>query len=227
MSTKPITQKQVDYVLAHINDRPRTKVAEAAGLSICSVYRIVREHGGELRYDLSTRREGIEEAVRRYYPTMTAKEISARFGYSKTRVNTWAKRLGVRHTPETEQRIKTESMARLAEARAQMDYKAAHDKWRRKRRYDELRVMSGLRPLTKFRMKAIQRKAYKAKWTLCRRHGYMEAEGAPYLLLYDDTTRRSKNESYYIKKYGLKFEYYGAETEKDDNNLLEGQRHCP
>ena len=227
MLTRKITQAQVDYVLAHINDRPRVKVARDAGVSLGTLYRIVREAGGELRHDLSTKREGIEEAVRRYYPTMTAKEISARFGYSKTRVNTWAKRLGVRHTPETEQRIKTESMARLAEARAQMDYKAAHNKWRRKRRYDELRVMSGLRPLTKFRMKAMQRKAYKAKWGLCRRQGYMEAEGNPYLLLYDGTTRRSKNESYYTKKYGLKFEYYGAETENDDNNLLEGQRHCP
>lgn len=223
---KHITQQQVDYIRAHVNDRPRVKVARDAGVSLGTLYRIVRENGGELRHDLSTKREGIEEAVRRYYPTMTAKEISARFGYSKTRVNMWARRLGVRHSAETEQRIRQDNMARLAEAKKHIDYKAAHDKWRRKRRYDELRVMSGLRPLTKFRMKAMQRKAYQAKWSLCRR-GYMEAEGNPYLLLYDGTTRRSKNESYYTKKYGLKFEYYGAETEKDDNNLLEGQRHCP
>ena len=226
MLTQKITQAQVDYVLAHINDRPRVKVARDAGVSLDTLYRIVREAGGELRHDLSTKREGIEDTVRAYYPTMTAPEICARFGYSKTRVNMWARRLGVRHSAETEQRIKTESMARLAEARAQMDYKAAHDKWRRKRRYDELRVMSGLRPLTKFRMKAMQRKAYQAKWNLCRKWGYTTADGEPYTLYYDGTTRRM-DESYYTKKYGLKFEYYGAETENDDNNLLEGQRHCP
>ena len=226
MLTQKITQAQVDYVLAHINDRPRVKVARDAGVSLDTLYRIVRDAGGELRHDLSTKREGIEDTVRAYYPTMTAPEICARFGYSKTRVNMWARRLGVRHSAETEQRIKTESMARLAEARAQMDYKAAHDKWRRKRRYDELRVMSGLRPLTKFRMKAMQRKAYQAKWNLCRKWGYTTADGEPYTLYYDGTTRRM-DESYYTKKYGLKFEYYGAETENDDNNLLEGQRHCP
>ena len=227
MLTRKITQAQVDYVLAHINDRPRRKVAEAAGLSITTVYLIVREHGGELRHDLSTKREGIEDTVRAYYPTMTAPEICARFGYSKTRVNMWARRLGVKHSAETEERIRQENMARLVEAKKHIDYKAMGERLKRKRRYDELRVMSGLRPLTKFRMRAIQPKAYKAKWSLCRRQGYMEAEGAPYLLLYDDTTRRSKNESYYTKKYGIKFEYYGAETEDDDNNLLEGQRHCP
>ena len=46
MLTQKITQAQVDYVLAHINDRPRRKVAEAAGICMSTMYRIVREHGG-------------------------------------------------------------------------------------------------------------------------------------------------------------------------------------
>lgn len=90
MQVQKITQAQIDYVLAHINDRPRTDVAKAGGLGMSTVYRIVRENGGELRHDLSTKREGIEDTVRRYYPTMTAKEICGKFGYSKTRVITWA-----------------------------------------------------------------------------------------------------------------------------------------
>lgn len=61
-------------MLAHINDRPRRKVAESAGISMDTMYRLVRKHGGELRHDLSTKREGIEDTVRRYYPDMTAKE---------------------------------------------------------------------------------------------------------------------------------------------------------
>lgn len=226
MYTRKITQAQVDYVLAHINDRPRVKVARDAGVSLGTLYRIVRENGGELRHDLSTKREGIEDTVRAYYPTMTAPEICARFGYSKTRVNTWAKRLGVRHTPETEQRIRQENMARLAEAKKHIDYKAMGQRLKRKRRYDEMRVLSGLKPLTRLRLKTMPTKAYKAKWNLCRKWGYTTADGEPYTLYYDGTTRRM-DESYYTKKYGLKFEYYGAETENDDNNLLEGQRHCP
>ncbi len=179
---KHITQQQADYIRAHVNDRPRVKVARDAGVSLDTVYRIVREAGGEMRYEHTRRNPEHVEIVRRCYPVMTTREIADRYGINYGRINKIAAELG---------------------------------------------VMSGLRPLTKFRMKAMQRKAYQAKWTLCRRHGYMEAEGAPYLLLYDDTTLRSKNESYYTKKYGLKFEYYGAETENDNNNLLEGQRHCP
>lgn len=47
-----LTQEKIDYVIAHINDRPRAKVARHVGISMSSLYRIVREHGGELRYDL-------------------------------------------------------------------------------------------------------------------------------------------------------------------------------
>ena len=205
MLTQKITQAQVDYVLAHINDRPRRKVAEAAGICMSTMYRIVREHGGELRYDLSTRHEGIEDTVRAYYPTMTAPEICARFGYSKTRVNTWAKRLGVRHTPETEQRIKTESMARLAEARAQMDYKAAHDKWKRKRRYDELRVMSGLPQRTRFKFAALSTQGRQTVWRMVRKHNYFQMDGEPRTLYYDGETRRVRTEARLAKKYGLHF----------------------
>ena len=227
MKNERITQQQVDYIKAHINDRPRTKVARDAGVSMCTLYRVVREAGGEMCYDRARRNPEHVEIVRRCYPVMTTREIADRYGINYGRINKIARELGVRHGPEVQARLDRERNARLAAVRANTDQAASTAKWRRKRRYDELRVMSGLRPLTKFRMKAIQQKAYKAKWGLCRRQGYMEAEGNPYLLLYDGTTRRSKNESYYTKKYGLKFKYYGAETEKDDNNLLEGQRHCP
>ena len=151
MSTKPITQQQADYIRAHVNDRPRVKVARDAEVSLDTVYRIVREAGGELRHDLSTKREGIEDTVRAYYPTMTAPEICARFGYSKTRINMWARRLGVRHSAETEERIRQENMARLAEAKKHIDYKAMGERLKRKRRMDELRVLSGLPQRTRLK----------------------------------------------------------------------------
>ena len=195
MLTLKITQAQVDYVLAHINDRPRRKVAEAAGICMSTMYRIVREHGGELRYDLSTRHEGIEDTVRRYYPDMTAPEICARFGYSKTRINMWARRLGIRHSAETEERIRQENMARLAEAKKHIDYKAMGERLKRKRRMDELRVLSGL-PQRTFQM-----------------------DGEPRTLYYDGETRRVHTEARLAKKYGLYFvaaENHEEQTEKQE-----------
>lgn len=205
MFFRRIAQAQVDYVLAHINDRPRCKVAEAAGISMGALYRIVRANGGELRHDLSTKREGIEETVRRHYPTMTAGEISARFGYSKTRVNTWAQRLGVRHSPETEARMKREQLVRLDECRKRIDRKAAHEKWRRRRRMDELRVLGGQRQQTRFRFAVMPVQARQMVWRMVAKRNYFQAEGEPFTLYYDGETNRVSTEAYLAKKYGLRF----------------------
>lgn len=205
MTQNRITDEQRAYIIAHINDRPRTKVAKDAGISLSAVYRIVRDVGGEMRYDLSTKREGIEECVRKHYPTMTAREISVMFGYSKTRVTTWAERLGVRHDDATEERIRQEKLRRLAVARLHTDRKAAAEKRMKKRKYDELRVMSGLKPLTRLKMRTIHPSAYKSRWYLEKRYGYFTVDGEPYSLYYDSETRRCRNEAYYTEKYGLKF----------------------
>lgn len=205
MYTQKITQAQVDFVLAHLNDRPRCKVAQAAGISMTAMYRIVRENGGELRYDLSTKHEGIEDTVRRYYPDMTASEISARFGYSKTRINTWAKRLGIRHSPETEERIMKESADRLTEARRNMDHKAAHEKWRRRRKLDEIRIMSGLRQKTRFKFATLSTQGRQTVWRLVRDFNYFTIDGERSTLYYDSETHRTPFEASHEKKYGIRF----------------------
>ena len=215
MNTKPITQQQVDYIRAHVNDRPRVKVARDAGVSLSTVYRIVREAGGEMRYEHTRRNPEHVEIIRRCYPVMTTREIADRYGIGYGRVNKIARELGVRHDPEVQARQERERNARLAAARANTDRAASTAKWKRKRKYDELRAMSGLKPLTKLRLKTMPTKAYKAKWHLCSKRGYIEAEGEPYTLLYDSGTRRM-DESFYTKKYGLKFEM----NETKDNNLL-------
>lgn len=221
MLTQRITQAQVDYVLAHINDRPRVKVAKAAGLSITTVYRIVREHGGELRYDLSTKHEGIEDTVRRYYPDMTAAEISARFGYSKTRVITWAKRLGVRHTPETYERIRQENIARLSEARVNIDYKAMGERWKRRRKADELRMLSGLPQRTRFKFAKLTTQGRQTVWRMVKKRNYFQVDGEPRTLYYDGETRRVHTEARLAKKYGLHFvaaEDYEEQIEKQEQS---------
>ena len=209
MLTQKITQAQVDYVLAHINDRPRRKVAEAAGICMSTMYRIVREHGGE----------GIEDTVRAYYPTMTAPEICARFGYSKTRVNMWARRLGVRHSAETEERIRQENMARLAEAKKHIDYKAMGERLKRKRRMDELRVLSGLPQRTRLKFAILSTQGRQTVWRMVRKHNYFQMDGEPRTLYYDGETRRVHTEARLAKKYGLHFvaaENHEEQTEKQE-----------
>lgn len=215
---KHITQQQADYIRAHVNDRPRVKVARDAGVSLDTVYRIVREAGGEMRYEHTRRNPEHVEIVRRCYPVMTTREIADRYGIGYRRVNLIARKLGVRHGPEVQARQERERNARLAAARANNDFAAIAAKRKRRKHYDELRVMSGLKPLTRLRLKTMPTKAYKAKWNLCRKWGYTTADGEPYTLYYDGTTRRM-DESYYTKKYGLKFK----NNETPNDNLLENQ----
>ena len=218
MSTKPITQQQVDYIRAHANDRPRVKVARDAGVSVSTLYRIVHEAGGEMRYEHTRRNPEHVEIVRRCHPVMTTREIADKYGINYGRINKIARELGVRHGPEVIERMNGERAERLNAAHSGIDYAAAAAKRKRRKHYDELRVMSGLKPLTKLRLKAMPTKAYKAKWHLCRRYGYTEAVGEPYLLFYDASTQRM-NESYYTEKYGLKFK----NNETPNDNLLENQ----
>lgn len=193
------------YIAAHLDDRPRTTVARAAGVSMNTLYRIVRELGGERRMELARRKPGVEEGVRRLYPSHTAAETAAMLGVGKASVLRWAARLGVRHTAETEARIREDSRARLAAARPRIDRKAAATRWRLTRRRDELRVMSGERQRTGFRFAAMPPRSRQAKWYLCVRYGYLEAPSRPFALWYDRETVRTKKEAYFARKYGFEF----------------------
>ena len=190
--------------MAHIDDRPRTAVARAAGMSMTTLYRIVRLHGGALCPERSRRNPEHAEIVRRCYPVMTTREIADRYGINYGRVNKIARDLGVSHGPEVLERMRAENAERVRASRSKIDFAASTAKRKRKRRYDELRIMSGLEPFTRLHVKTMPYKAYKAKWHLCRRYGYMEAGGDPYALLYDDQTRRI-DEGFYERKYKLRF----------------------
>lgn len=208
-----ITAEQKDYIVAHINDRPRTAVAKAAGVSMTMLYRLVRTHGGEMRHDLSRRNPQHVEIVKKYYPTMTGSEIEAKFSIQKNRADKIANDLGIKHTPETMERIRKKMEVVRREARANIDYKAAGRRHSVCYKMEYYRKWEGKPQKTKLRLAETSYKVYKAKWNLVTRYGYIETTDA-YTLMYDKNTRRM-NEQYYSDKYGLKF------IEDEDNDILE------
>lgn len=203
MSNPFVTPAQRAYILAHLNDRPRTAVARAAGVSTATLYRIVRQAGGKLLHERATRRPEAEAIVRHLYPTMTAAEIAARHGMAKGTINKIARELGITHSPETLARIEEVALANLGnvppEARAR-----AHRKWRITRRIDELRFLSGQPQQTGHRFAATPQRIYKAKWCLCHKYAYRQDPADPYALLYTPATRRIR-EQHYERRYGLRF----------------------
>lgn len=108
-----LTTEQRNYIVAHINDRPRTAVARAAGVSLSAVYRIVHEQGGIMQYERTRRNPYHVELVRKYYPTMTGSEMQAKFGISKKLFERIARELKLKHTPETLQRIEGKKKANM------------------------------------------------------------------------------------------------------------------
>lgn len=198
-----ITKEQRKYIVAHINDRPRTAVARAAGVSMSAMYRIVRECGGSMLYERTRRNPWHVELVKKYYPTMTGSEIETRFGILKGRAEKIANELGIKHTPETMERIRKKMDVVRREARANIDYKAAGRRHSVCYKMEYYRKWEGKPQKTKLRLAETSYKVYKAKWNLIKRHGYIETTDA-YTLMYDKDTQRM-NEKYYTEKYGLKF----------------------
>lgn len=209
---KSLTSSQRSYILAHLNERPRTEVARKAGVSVSAVYRLVRDNGGELLRDRARRNPEWVAIVRKRYPTMAGHEIERRFGITPNRANKIAHDLGIKHTPETEARLLREARSRLRANLGRVDQRKKAARWKRRRQLDQWRVWEGKPQNTGFRFATMTRRAYKAKHYLLRKYGYIAVENEPYTLLYDSATRRRphdgrKNgtERYYTEKYHLQF----------------------
>jgi len=211
-ATVPLTNEQRAYIVAHLNDRPRTDVARAAGVSMAVVYRIVRECGGEMLYNRSQRNPEWERIVRKYYPTMAGHEIERQFGITPNRANKIAQDLGLTHNPETQAKLQAEARDRLMKGRINIDQERKAKRWKATRRLDQFRVWEGKPQQTAFIFSRMTKRAYKAKHYLIRKYRYKADAADPYTLLYDNTTSRRPlsggkwgTEEYYAAKYKLQF----------------------
>lgn len=201
-----ITAQQRQYILDHIDDRPRAAVARAAGVSIGTVYRIVRRHGGQLLREWSVRSPEAVEAVRKLYPTTEARKVARAAGISKSTVLRIAAHLGLRHDEATQARIEADRARRLDEARSGIDRQAAARKRKATLRLEYYRQWEGKPRRTKLRLRQTTNSQKQAIWYLCKKWGYFHADGDPPLVLcYDSQTRRSPNESALAARHGLTF----------------------
>lgn len=198
-----ITKEQRKYIVAHINDRPRTAVARAAGVSLSAVYRIVHEQGGIMQYERTRRNPYHVELVKKYYPTMTGSEMQAKFGIQKNRADKIANELGIKHTPETMERIRQKIQDNITNNRHKIDFKELGHKRSVRYKMEYYRKWEGKPQKTKLKLAKTSQKTYKAKCNLINRYGYIETTDA-YTLMYDRNTHRM-NEQYYAGKYKLRF----------------------
>ncbi|MCD8282188.1 MAG: hypothetical protein LUC22_02920 [Prevotella sp.] len=222
MSGKRLISAEAEqYIIDHINDRPRTRMIRRAGVNRDAAYRVIHQHGGEIFPVRTAEEKGrIRETIARLYPMYSAREIFEQTGISPSTVKGCVQRLGLQHTEETELRLREKSYgaARSAHDRGLIDYEALSRRRKALFRLEYYRLWEGKPQETNLRLRHITRRAYMAQYKLCTRSGYKRDASDPYTLLYNAKTRR-RDETYYTKKYGIKFT---PETPHYDN----GVRQC-
>lgn len=201
-----ITEEQRQYIIDHIDDYPRYKVAKDAGVNMRTMYRVIRAAGGKISPPQS---EQHKEIVTRLWATHSAAEIKEETGLSGDCVMYWVKKLNLKHSQATEERIRKKSLdaANKALLKESVREKRAAS-WKRTRKLDYIRFIGGQKQNTKFKFAKYPERIHKAIWKLENIYGYFQDEeaGGYYTMYYDEQTKRTPMEHLYIKRYGLKFE---------------------
>lgn len=200
-----MTNEQRDFILEHINDRPRVRIARMAGVATSTVYKLVRIHGGAIDHSLNTPNLRVVAIVKAEYPYKSAQEIASDYGISKATVSRWARKLKITHTPEAEHRIKEKVNKAMKEPPPPESIAAGLKKRAHKRRMETFRVISGMPQKTKIRIRVMPVRTQKAIWRLCRRFGYLKTARNSVTLAYGNVTRRTRNETLYAERYGIQF----------------------
>lgn len=218
----PLPEHMVAYIRQHLNDRPRTAVAEHLGISMSTLYRYVRKFKGDRLMHRAKRNPEWVKIVREHYADMSGHEIERKFGITLGRANKIAADLGLKHSNETLERLQREQVERTKKISEKGEEKRVR-MWKRRYRMDELRVMQGEPQRTRFRFKTRPIRTYKAMFHLCKTYGYLSSNKDSFTLLYNEHTQRRPldqgrgSERYYSDIYHIQFKPLEYEQEETDH----------
>lgn len=205
-NSRYLSESEQAYIKGHSAESPQT-IANKLECSVQTVYnQLHRMYGDSFLEDRQIIKNQRKTMIKEMYPTHSASEIAAILGITKSAVNNAAKRMGVKHTEETVERILRENISKSQEhdARAKKSKRL-----RRTIKIDKFRILSGQQPLTKRKFKQANNKELCAKHYLIRRYYYFcdKDFGETLTLFFDKETKRllPDRERYYSKKYHIKF----------------------
>lgn len=202
-----LTKEQKTYIKEHPKESTY-KMANDFGCSPEAIYYWLHKyHGDSFLEKKKAETEYKHKVIRELYPAHSASEVANILGVTKAAVNNMARRLGVRHTKETDDRILKENVSRMLSPDT---IKKRSNSLRKTLRLEKFRILSGGQQKTKRKFKVVANKQLCAKYYLCRQYNYFYDQDAGDILLvfYDKDTRRmpTEREKYYSSKYGIKFE---------------------
>lgn len=113
-----IEQETIDYIKAHINERPRYKLAQRMGVSVKFLYKIMHECDCKFEQKrlIPQPDKKRDEQITILYPDHSVREIAVIVGCHPSTVGKAAKRLKLTHSEETIERLKKNSLANLKKA---------------------------------------------------------------------------------------------------------------
>ena len=202
MFTQKIEQSKIDFIVAHMDDMPRAKLVRETGISACTAYRIIRQHGGKTDGWSKPRSKELDKNVIALYTDHSNPEIISLTGASLQQICRIRDKYALKKSDELVKKIKDKAMAKAHTP--EVKAKAAKT-WKRHHRYDEVLTLSGQKPLRNFKpRKWHNMDAYRAAWAQCKNNNYFMLD-KPYVLYYDSETRRTKYEELLSNRHGLQF----------------------
>lgn len=199
---RSLKEWQLNYIKEHINDFPRKDVAKKAGIKVATLYKYVKVFGGISKPVIS---EEQKKEIVRLYPTMSVKDIAEYLGISMSSVIYQATKNNLSHNKETQAKINKSRASSLRRYWSKERYAANGRKHHRMYKMEQLRIISGIPQETKLRIRNLSPKALNAKMYLRKKYNYFYSSGEPFVLCYDEETRRAKREKYYTEKFGFSF----------------------
>ena len=196
-----ITQEQRQFIIDHINDRPRRKIIEQAQVSPATFYQIVKENGGQIDHSLSTRNRDLEKFIIENFARMSTTEIMQHTGALRSRINRIAKEHNLKHDPDVQARLDHAQRVNLDKARKKRNLSKQGEKRSMLFRMEELRVMSGQKQLTRLRISRMPVRHRQAAWHLRNKYNYIWDIDDPWNIYYDKETHRVRTEDLYRRKY--------------------------
>lgn len=200
MTRHRITQQQIDEVLSLRGTLLHRQIAEKVHISSGSVSRIL---SGIVTVEAPLCRSiRLKPVIIQNYPYMLPRELEEKFGVPQSTIRQWARQLKLKHTPETIERRKERYKNNLQTPEIISKRSA---KRRKTMRMERFRIMSGMRQQTKLRISILPKKTSNSIRRLVTLHNYFRSETDSLTLHYDEQTRRTPNEEYFSRRYGIKF----------------------
>lgn len=200
---RSLTQEQLSYLKEHVNDKPRKEVAKKAGVTLHTLYKYIRLFNGNIGSGIDY--DELRASIRKLYVTMTASEIAKKLGLTTSQVQWQATQMELQHDKETCKRINAKRRKSLDKYWNKENYAKKGKMMRVRYKIENLRVLSGLPQTTNLRLRNLSPQALNAKKYLRKKYNYFYSDGEPFVLCYDNQTRRCKKERHYTDKFGFQF----------------------